>query len=198
MNLDEFNLPYNFLNYEKSDIRSLIHAINLLGENLIGLELGVFQAESFMTILHNCPNVKKLYGVDSYQPYKDYLKDPYDGIPSYTVDRKSIELIKSISFNRIKYSGMKEKVQFFEEDSDVVADKIQNNYLDFIFIDTYMTYEQAKKDIEIWYPKVKRGGLFSGHDWNSIIIQKALIEYKKEKNIDKKISHYDNCWCWIK
>jgi len=44
----------------KADIHPLILAINTMGKNLIGLELGVYRAESFMTILHNCNNVKKL------------------------------------------------------------------------------------------------------------------------------------------
>jgi len=52
---------YDFTNAQ-FDVKSLIHAINLHGENLIGLELGILRAESFCTLLQNCPNIKKLYG----------------------------------------------------------------------------------------------------------------------------------------
>ena len=61
-----------------------------------------------------------------------------------------------------------------------------------------MTYEQAKNDIESWYPIVKKGGLFSGHDWNSTAIQKAILDYRRENNIDNIMSTYDNSFCWIK
>ena len=39
-------MTYSFKNNEKADVRNLIMAINTLGENLVGLELGVFQAQS--------------------------------------------------------------------------------------------------------------------------------------------------------
>ena len=57
----------------ETDISPLISAINIMGKNLTGLELGVFRAESFLTILHNCNNVKKLIGVDNWKPYEDFI-----------------------------------------------------------------------------------------------------------------------------
>jgi hypothetical protein len=193
-----FDQPYNFSNNSDSDIRSLIQSINLLGVDLVGLELGVFEANSFMTILHNCPNIKTLYGIDSYRPYCDFLREPYDGNIAYTIDYKKIDLIKSIAKNRMQYSGMNKKIIFYEMDSDDAIKKFEPESLDFIFIDAYMTYEQAKNDIESWYPIVKKGGLFSGHDWNSTAIQKAILDYRRENNIDNIMSTYDNSFCWIK
>ena len=61
-----------------------------------------------------------------------------------------------------------------------------------------MTYEQAKKDIEEWFPKVKPGKLVAGHDWDSSAVQRAVKEYRKENNITSSISTFDNTWCWIK
>ena len=54
----------NYKDFNKSDVSPLILSINMMGENLVGLELGVFRGESFMTILHNCDNVKKLIGIN--------------------------------------------------------------------------------------------------------------------------------------
>jgi predicted O-methyltransferase YrrM len=39
--------------------------------------------------------------------------------------------------------------------------------LDFVFIDADHSYEGCKADIEAWFPKVKPGGLLSGHDYDN-------------------------------
>ena len=46
------------------DIKSIIHCINLHGDNLVGAEIGVHLGQSFLTLLQTCPNISKLYGVD--------------------------------------------------------------------------------------------------------------------------------------
>jgi beta-1,4-mannosyl-glycoprotein beta-1,4-N-acetylglucosaminyltransferase len=36
--------------------------------------------------------------------------------------------------------------------------------IDFVFIDADHSYEAVKKDIMLWWPKVKKGGVIAGHD----------------------------------
>ena len=36
---------------------------------------------------------------------------------------------------------------------------------DWIYLDATHAYAEAKRDLEAWYPKVKVGGLVSGHDY---------------------------------
>ena len=40
-----------------------------------------------------------------------------------------------------------------------------DNTLDFVFIDAAHDYQSVKEDIGAWYPKVKEGGVISGHDY---------------------------------
>lgn len=37
--------------------------------------------------------------------------------------------------------------------------------LDAVFIDAAHDYESVTKDLKAWYPKVKKGGIFAGHDY---------------------------------
>jgi len=179
-------------------ISSLIHSINLLGDNLIGVEVGVFKAESSCTILQNCPNVKILHLVDNWKPYNDYLKDPYDGRVAYIVDQENIDIIKFMAYNNIKYSGHKDKVTIHEGQSSEIAKTFEEEYFDFVFLDTYMTYHQAKGDLFDWYPKVKKGGIFSGHDWNVSVIKNVVTKFRQDHNITSNMGVYDNIWAWIK
>jgi hypothetical protein len=44
--------------------------------------------------------------------------------------------------------------------------KFRDESLDFVFIDASHEYEDVKKDIEAWLPKVKPGGILAGHDYH--------------------------------
>jgi hypothetical protein len=41
----------------------------------------------------------------------------------------------------------------------------EDNSLDFIYIDANHAYDFVKEDIRIWFPKLRKGGIFSGHDY---------------------------------
>ena len=93
---------------------------------------------------------------------------------------------------------MSEKAVLLEEDSNEALKRFEPESLDFIFIDTYMTYDQAINDIRSWYPIVKSGGLFAGHDWRSDIVKTAVYKVKDEVEPDAVVFHYANCWGWTK
>lgn len=46
------------------------------------------------------------------------------------------------------------------------ADLIADESLDMVYIDADHSYEAVREDILKWFPKVKMGGIFSGHDYN--------------------------------
>jgi predicted O-methyltransferase YrrM len=57
--------------------------------------------------------------------------------------------------------------------SQDVVSKYQDETIDFCFIDGSHEYEDVKKDILAYLPKVKKGGILAGHDydaiWNGVI-----------------------------
>ena len=180
------------------DIKSIIHCINLHGDNLVGAEIGVHLGHSFLTLLQTCPNISKLYGVDPYVPYVDYLKEDGQSYDPMVVDEKEIEYIKLVSYHNQKFSGHKDKIVFYEMDGNAASKKVKDKSLDFIFIDSYCSFEQAKNDIKVWYPKVKDGGIFAGHDWNMPLVRLAVTKFRENENIKSRMSTYDDTWIWYK
>ena len=77
--------------------------------------------------------------------------------------------------------------------SSVEASKLYSDEsLDFVFIDACHEYECVKEDIKSWYPKIKKGGIIAGHDFNLKQIQKAVIEKFASFN------YHPNYDIWIK
>lgn len=189
-----------FRNYIKADVTPLIISINMMGENLTGLELGVFKAESFMTILHNCPNVKKLIGVDHWKPFVDYIQPNPDGNPTAAFGEFEVDLHKNISLTHIKHGTPDDKeVKFIIKDSMEAVKDIEDESLDFIFFDAMLTAEQTLEEGMAYYPKIKKGGYFTGHDSQCIEqVIKPINEVRKNFNNNNKLISYANCFIFKK
>ena len=192
MNLSHYN-------HIKSDISALILAINTMGNNLIGLELGVCTGDSFMTILHNCNNVKKLYGVDSWKPYYDFIKPNPDGKPAYFVNEQQSEFNRFIFFWQLKYGTNKShNFEIIEKDSLIAAKDISDNSLDFMFFDAMLTEEQTYAEALAYYPKIKKGKYFLGHDaLCDLQVIKPIEKVKQKFNNSNEIVIYGNCFLFM-
>lgn len=54
------------------------------------------------------------------------------------------------------------------------VNRFQDGTLDWVFINAFHEYSAVLADIEAWYPKLKPGGLLSGHDYGYLGINRAL------------------------
>ena len=74
---------------------------------------------------------------------------------------------------------------------------LQDESLDFIYIDGCHKYENVLEDLTNFYPKVKNGGFIAGHDWNPYWegVVKAVREFFKREPI--KV-YQDTSWIYIK
>lgn len=68
--------------------------------------------------------------------------------------------------------------------------------LDFVYIDANHEYQAVKQDIDIWYPKVKSGGIFSGHDYCTLHwgVSKAVDEFAEKTGLTFEITELDQVW----
>jgi hypothetical protein len=188
---------YNNFNTKLVDGQSLIHAINFLkSTTLIGAEVGVGKGQNLCTFLQTCPRISQIYAIDSYRPHKDFLWD--EGISFRDVDEKEIDYIRSIAMHNIKWSGNKDKVIFLECDSSEASHLIKDEELDFIFIDVCVEQHQVFEELIRWYPKVKKGGIFAGHDWTAPSVERAVGRLMNDINIQSSLSIFDNTWGFVK
>ena len=122
-------------NNNNADGNSLVPVINLLlGDNVVGAEVGIFNALTTCTLVQNCPNIKKLYAIDCWKPYEDYMKEPYTDTPALVFDEKSIEFRKLTALHNIKYSGVSDRIKVMDMDSNDAVKEIEDNELDFVFL----------------------------------------------------------------
>jgi hypothetical protein len=84
-----------------------------------------------------------------------------------------------------------------------------DEFFDFIYIDADHTYEGIKRDLIDWYPKVKVGGVFCGHDYTNKThgsirgpfkfgVARAVDEFVKDNNIKTFFTAPNLVWGIIK
>jgi len=75
--------------------------------------------------------------------------------------------------------------QFIQLDSISASKNWQNNSVALVYIDTVHSYEQTKKELEQWTPKLKKEGAICGHDynlsWYNYGVRRAVDEWAKEQ-----------------
>lgn len=192
-------MSYYIFDKANVGVQSIIHTINLTqGKDLVGIELGSATALSLCTLAQRVNNLKMVYGVDPYVGYIDFLKDRYDGMPAVVYDEKQMHFSKITAEHNIKYSGVEDKIKLIQKTSSEVVNQFEDLSLDFIYIDCYSTPEQMMEELERWYPKIKIGGLFSGHDAYYQSCYETVLQFRKNNGITKQLSVFDDVFVWIK
>jgi len=72
------------------------------------------------------------------------------------------------------------------------ANYYKDNSLNFVFIDAAHDYDSVSKDLKAWYPKIKPGGIISGHDYGWEGVNRAVKEFFKDK-----YSIIEDGPCWL-
>ena len=119
-----------------------------------GVEVGTFKGSFSNQIMNNWSGT--LYMVDVWRPLESGYDDSsnhgrYDG----GVYTDAMENIK----------GFEDRAIMVRATSEIASNMFNDNSLDFVYIDANHAYDYVVQDIELWYPKVKKGGFICGHDY---------------------------------
>lgn len=190
-------MNYNFINGGSTTSSSLMDRISLEPEgwlpgedipsklkgikNPIGIEIGTDQGTTTEYLLRSIPDLK-LFGIDNY-------------IENRTED------IQNLTFEIYmkKVAPYSDRFTHYKKTSDEAVVEFEDESVDFIFVDGDHKYAQVLKDCQNYYPKVKKGGLFCGHDWSLPEVNKAVVEFALSvgKFDSIKIMKQD-VWYWTK
>jgi hypothetical protein len=76
---------------------------------------------------------------------QDGLDRQYNKFKGWAADKPFVKTVRKYSFDAVK--------------------DFPDEYFDLIFIDADHTYPGISRDLVDWWPKVKKGGVFCGHDY---------------------------------
>ena len=79
--------------------------------------------------------------------------------------------------------------------SNEVHDLIPDD-LDFVYIDGNHDYEYVKKDIEVYYQKIRFGGVIGGHDFcaEHLGVSQAVWEFVNKHNLNLFANSKKDWW----
>lgn len=145
-----------------------------------GAELGVWQGRTFLFVLANSPQVS-MVGVDLWEPQAENEgPENYLDWPHHANEARVREGAKRFGARAIIH-----KMYTHE-----AAKLVEDNSLDFIFIDADHGTDPVRNDILTWMPKVKDTGTIIGHDINW-----PTVKVVADELLPGYIIGPDNAWC---
>jgi len=160
----------NYREYFKPFYQRPVDDLLVNKKNLIGVEIGIFQGHHAREMFEKL-DIVKLYLVDPYRKYDSTLS-PH--LESAKEEAKRV------------LAEFKDKIVMIYKESVEAVKDIDDESLDFVYIDGGHSYDAVSQDIPAWYPKVKSGGLVGGHDYTPDYfpgVVKAVDEFCKEKGV---------------
>jgi hypothetical protein len=123
-------------------------------------------------------------GFETYYPH--FREDVRDRNEDYEI-AKAVMLTfgDRVSFHRMK---SEEAYSLFADESVGV-----------VYIDAKHDYENVAKDLALWFPKVAKGGIISGHDFSYSLpgVVQAVTEFSHRNNLEISLTKDDMPSWWI-
>lgn len=152
----KFNIPNRQIdNNDRTTIAKLLGMVK--AANPVIYELGTWTGESTSILAEFA---KKVGGFV-------YTIDTFTGEGSDLYKTASQVDIEQIFKENIESLGLSAYVASYKINSNDIVNAVDDNSIDFMFVDGDHRYTQCKRDLDGWWPKIRFGGVFCGHDFES-------------------------------
>ncbi len=121
-----------------------------------GVEIGVQRGHYSAKLLSGWKSCEKIYLVDAWKEQENY-------VDIANVGAGEQEQLYVEARNRMKQ--WEAKTVFLRMLSSEAVDNFNDEELDFIYVDARHDYCGVRQDIEMYWPKLKEGGIMAGHDY---------------------------------
>lgn len=162
------------------------------------VEVGVAEGGFSYHLLDNWPGV--CWQVD---PWALLSEDGFSGHGEDTADGMEKRFRRIVQNSLTKYIGRAKPIR---ATSEVAAVMFPDAHFDFCYIDSNHSPKSARRDIALWWPKVKPGSILGGHDYLEGIrngqeygVKLAVIEFAAENNLSVNVTQ-ENDWpsWWVR
>lgn len=129
--------------------------------------------------------------VERKTPFEFYAVDLWDKVNAETDYDRIIEAPIWQEFeDRLRRENLRDHVRVIQKESALAAADFADGSVDFAFVDANHTEPHVEADIKAWLPKIKVGGMLSGHDYGEPCGVKAAVD----RLLGDKISLMGTCW----
>jgi FkbM family methyltransferase len=172
--------------------RELASLVNDLFPEGKGVEIGVLRGDYSKIILERW-HKGEMYLIDAWRHLDEYVD------MNGRDDQYHYDCLLQTCKNTKQWQ---DRAHIIRMDSVKSANMFPDEFFDFIYIDADHSYEGVVRDLQAWWPKIKKGGLFCGDDYipddgdiwltgqgdpiyaGKFGVRKAVNEFVKEKNLN--------------
>jgi len=157
------------------------HLLTSLGLNGEAAEIGVAEGGFSFTLLSTWKG--RLHMIDCWEHLTEGYKDGCN-VPTDSQEWRYQQVLQHAA----KYGDRAIVYRMFSADA---ADLFVPDQLDFVYIDANHAYPFIVADLAAWWPKLKKGGIFAGHDYldgehggSDYGVKQAVTEFAAAHNLE--------------
>lgn len=148
--LDENKLQVS----SRDELPRLLNDLKLFGKGVeIGVQSGFYSRQILLE-----SKLETLYSVD---PWIHFPSEEYVDIANISQEEQNGLYLQTIKL-LMRFKTRSVCMRLTSEDA---ANVFQKDFFDFVYIDANHSYEGCKRDINLWWSKLRSGGVFAGHDY---------------------------------
>lgn len=158
---------------DRDELVWLYETASSLRDKSVWVEVGCWKGRSAMSVLFGLPTTCRFHAVDNWQGDPDSPAHwEAREIPGWLL--ANFGLVLSVVFQ--VRGRLMPLVHRHNKGSLEVAAEIPDKSIDVVFLDARHDYQSVSEDLAAWLPKLKAGGMVSGHDIDRDGVLRAVAE----------------------